>query len=250
MTRFADVLDRASERLGVPEPTRSRILLEMASDLEDSYRHHRDRGASEEEAVRLAEEAFGTSDEALTHLARIHAAGVGDLADWFSRSVGAWWARLLLVLLLGFEILLAVKILSTRAFFVFVSPFVWPIGVLAAATIAFTVWKLWQILGHHDDDLRRLRVGLGIPLFFAGASLLISGLGLLFHLQRFFHGNFERAPESLFMNFAGWMAEMSSMMVAGLVTAILAGLLWFVLSSLVSRAEIRRVDILLASTRA
>ena len=38
MSRFADVLQQASERLQVPEPSRTRILLEMASDLEDSFR--------------------------------------------------------------------------------------------------------------------------------------------------------------------------------------------------------------------
>ena len=98
-----------------------------------------------------------------------------------------------------------------------------------------------------DADVRRLRTGLGIPLFFAGASLGIAGLGFLYHLQRFFRLNANGAPESLFLNLAGWMISISSLMTVGLLTAILAGLVWFVLSRLVSRCEAREIESLLRS---
>jgi hypothetical protein len=75
---------------------------------------------------------------------------------------------------------------------------------------------------------------------------LISFSGLFYHLQRFFRLNFEKAPESLFMNFAGWMASMSSMMTIGLLVAILSALVWFVLSSAVARAEMQKMEALLA----
>jgi len=250
MSRFADVLSRARDQLELPEPARSRILLEMASDLEDSYQYFRARGADEEEALRLARETFGTSDEALAHLARIHAAGSNGVSDRFLQQVTTWWARILLVLLLGFEVVLSVKLLTTEAFFMNVSPFVWPIGFLALATIGFTVWKMWQIFSFRDEDRNRLREGLGVPLFFASASLVVALGGLLFHLQRFFRLNAKQAPESLFMNFAAWMATLSSMMVAGLLTAILAGFLWFILSRLVARIEVRQVEDLVSSTTA
>jgi hypothetical protein len=250
MSRFADVLSRARDQLELPEPARSRILLEIASDLEDSFQHFRSQGADEKEARRLAEETFGTSHEALERLARIHAAGSSGVSDRFLQQLTAWWARILLVLLLGFEVVLAVKVLTTKTFFVFVSPFVWPIGILAAATFGFTIWKLWQIFSFRGDDSGRLREGLGVPLFFATASLVVALGGLLFHLQRFFRINAENAPESLIVNFAGWMATMSSMMVAGLLTSILAGFLWFILSRLVSRIEVRRVEDIVGSTTA
>jgi hypothetical protein len=250
MSRFADVLRRAKDQLDVPEPVRSRILLEMASDLEDSYQHFRARGIDEDEACRLAEETFGTSPEALGRLARVHAAGASGVQHRFFQQLTTWWARILLVLLLGSEVVLAVKVLTTRTFWVFVSPFVWPIGILAAATFAFTTWKLWQIFSFKGDDTGQLREGLGVPLVFAAASLVVAMGGLLFHLQRFFRINADGAPESLFMNFAGWMATISSMMVAGLLTAILAGFLWFILTRLVARIEVRRVESLVGSTAA
>ena len=246
MNRFADVLKQARSRLLVPEPSRTRILLEMASDLEDSFQYHLSQGCDETEAAHRAKEAFGTSEEALEHLARIHQSGVGGLADRVSGQAGRLWEKILLVVLLGFEVLLAIKVLSDEAFFVNVSPFLWPISALALAAFALAVWKLYQIISRTDNDFRQLRSGLGALLFLAGSSLAVAGCGFLFHLQRFFRVNAEHAPESLFINFAGWMIQISSMMTIGLLTAILTALVWFVLSNLVARSERAEIDDLLA----
>ena len=50
------------------------------------------------------------------------------------------------------------------------------------------------------------------------------------------------------MNFAGWMVSISSLMVIGLLTAILAGLVWFVLSGLVVHSEAREMESLLQTS--
>ena len=248
MTRFANVVEQNRERLQIPEPARTRILLEIASDLEDSYQHYLEQGCDQEEATRRAEETFGTSEESVHLLERVYRAGVGGVGERFTQQIGTLWAKFLMVALLAFEILLAFRILSDRTFFVYPSPFLWPIAVLALAAFLFTIWKLVQIFSRPSADWRRLRTGLGIPLFFAGAALAVTALGFLFHMQRFFRLNWERAPETLFMNFAGWMATISSMMTIGLLTATLAGLLWFVLSWLVARSEAREIEGLLGST--
>ena len=245
MKRFADVLKQARDRLQVPEPARSRILLEMASDLEDSYQYYLSQGHAEDEATRRAEEAFATSEEALNHLARIHHSSRGGLAARVSGQAGAIWERILLLMLLAFEIWLAFKVLSNGSLFVHVSPFVWPIAGLALAAVGLTGWKLSQIFSRGGGDVRRLRSGLGVLLFCAGASLAVSGCGFLFHLQRFFRLNAGDAPESLFMKFAGWMIGISSLMTLGLLAAILIGLVWYALAGMVSRAEMREVDALI-----
>jgi hypothetical protein len=248
MTRFAKVLQQAEKRLRAPEPSRNRILLEMAADLEDSYQHFLAQGHDEAEAARRAEESFGFSDETLRLLERIHQPGFGSSAQRFFHHLGSIWAKILLVALLVFEVLLATRISADQSFFVHPSPFLWPVALLALAAILFTVWKLTQIFSRTGADVRRLRTGLGVPLFFAGASLLVSFLGFLFHLQRFFRLNAQGAPETLFMNFAGWMVSISSLMVIGLLTAILAGLVWFVLSGLVVHSEAREMESLLQTS--
>ena len=53
MSRFAGVLKRVSDGLDLPQPTRSRILLEMAGDLQDLYEHHLGQGMDEERAAQL-----------------------------------------------------------------------------------------------------------------------------------------------------------------------------------------------------
>ena len=51
MKRFARVLSEAQDRLKIPEPARTRILLEMASDLEDSFEFWVGKHVSEVEAA-------------------------------------------------------------------------------------------------------------------------------------------------------------------------------------------------------
>lgn len=245
MNPFSKILQEASDRLQIPEPSKSRILLEMASDLQDSYELYLSQGLDEAEAARKARETFGTSDEALKHLVHIHSSGLGSTADRLSGQVGTWWEKVLLVVLLLFEAFLALRVLSQEEFFRFVSPFVWPIAGLALIAVLLVVWKLRQIFSSSGTDAKHLRTGLGTLVFCAGASLVIAGSGFLFHLQRFFRANAETAPESVFMNFAGWMIGVSSMMTIGLLTAILVALVWFVLSGLVARAERRQIAALL-----
>jgi hypothetical protein len=246
MKRFAHVLSKAQEQLEIPEPFRTRVLLEMASDLEDSFEFHLSQGCDEAEAARRAEESFGTSEEALRHLTKIHESGIGGMQSRLSGQIGRPWEKALLVVIFAFEIWATAKVVSHEAFFMFVSPFVWVIGALALAAFLFTAWKLYQIFFEKGPDVRRLRSGLSTLLFFAGTSLAVTGCGFLFHIQRFFRANYEAAAESLFMNFAGWMATISFMMVLGLLVAMLTALIWYVLSNLVARAERREVEAVLA----
>lgn len=245
MKRFVRVLSEAQERLRVPEPSRTQVLLEMASDLEDSYQFHLSQGCDEAEAAQRAEEAFGTSDEALKHLSRIHETSLGGMQNRLSGQVGRPWEKVLLLAIVAFEIFAAVKIVSHKAFFMFLSPFLWPIAGLTLAALVLTAWKLYQIFFRKDPDVRQIREGLGALLFFAGASVAVTGCGFLFHIQRFFRLNYEMAPESLFMNFAGWMATISFMMILGLLLAMLTALIWFVLINLATRSERREVEALL-----
>ena len=64
MTRFTDTLTKLNDRLDLPQPVRSRILLEIASNLEALYPHFRGDGLCEEAARRQAVEHCDLSDEA------------------------------------------------------------------------------------------------------------------------------------------------------------------------------------------
>jgi hypothetical protein len=245
MSRFAGVLKKVSDGLDLPQPTRSRILLEMAGDLEDLYEYHRGEGLDEDQAARRAEEAFAASDEALKHLARIHEAN-GGFTDRFARQAGSWWEKALLVIWLLAVILVAKAVVTEVHFFVIISPFVWPIVGLAVAALLFTLWKLYALLFKKPPELRRLRSGLGVLLFLAAASLVVSLCGFFYHLRWYAFQTWEKAPETVFMMFANWTLAISSMMIIGLLTAIFTALAWFLLANLVARIENREADALLA----
>ena len=170
MNRFADVLNQARDRLDIPEPSRTRIVLEMASDLEDSYQYYLDQGHEEAEATRLAKEAFGTSEEALRHLSKVHGSSIGGIADRVSGQAGQVWARFLLVVLVVFEIWLAVLILTEEAFRVYVSPFVWPVAGLAVVAFAFTIWKLVQHLLENRARDQPIALGSGSSAVLLGSQ--------------------------------------------------------------------------------
>lgn len=72
MDRFAPALRRVAGELDLPRRARTAILLEMASDLEAVYEHHRGRGVPEEEAARRAEESVLASSEVIRRLGRLH----------------------------------------------------------------------------------------------------------------------------------------------------------------------------------
>ena len=57
MRRIAEVLKQVSDGLDLPQPTKSRILLEMAGDLEDLYQHHLSQGFDEAAAASTGERA-------------------------------------------------------------------------------------------------------------------------------------------------------------------------------------------------
>lgn len=56
MNPFNPLLKRINDKLDLSQPAKSRIVLEIAADLEDLYRIYRDRGLSEEEALHKAQE--------------------------------------------------------------------------------------------------------------------------------------------------------------------------------------------------
>lgn len=91
MEVFEPILRRAESELRVPEPSRSRILLEMASDLDDLYREYRAGGLAEEEARERSVRLLGASSEVISELHRTHASRVAGLLD---RLGGAQSSRL------------------------------------------------------------------------------------------------------------------------------------------------------------
>lgn len=155
MNRFSEILRQTSERLDLPQPEKSRILLEIASDLEDLYGLYRGQGLEEREAVRRAEEKLAVSDEALAELARIHESPFRRFLGRISEQAQTRWERVLLTALVVFIALFAGRELLSTELYHRASRFVWPVlGSAFAAALAAAI--LWFVL---NARCRRLCAG-------------------------------------------------------------------------------------------
>lgn len=139
--RFVPALRRISSELNLPEPTKSRLLLEMASDLEALYEHYRARGVDEEEAVRRTEEKILASPEVLQHLIAVHTRGY---QRWLSHAAGRMRLGFeLLLFTLGVLPMLAIAALTVIARVNGISPplLLWTLFLIGVAIATLTLWK-------------------------------------------------------------------------------------------------------------
>ena len=99
MTRFSKVLSDADARLAVQEPARSRILLEIAADMEDLHGEYLTRGLSDEAAQAAVVDHFDLSEEVLRELVRVHDVPLERSLEKISGQIRGTWSRVLMVLL-------------------------------------------------------------------------------------------------------------------------------------------------------
>ena len=237
MSRFADVLKDINGKLDLPQPEKSHILLEIASDLEDIYRAYRERGLGEEEARRRAEEKLDLSDEALRELVEIHQSGLRKFLGRISEQARSRWERVLLAMAVLLVAAYTGRHVLSADLYQQASRFVWSILLFALAAIVITIWQIYKLYMKKDHDTRTL--GDGLPwLLAAGAASLLSGLlGMMYELHRsalMAAGEVERSL--LFL--VQCALRCSAMMMVGLLTAIAIGIVWFVLMNKVRRIEI------------
>lgn len=152
MERFGRVLRRVDRCLEAPEPERSRILTELAGDLEDLYRAYRERGLEEAEAVREAEKWLSPSAEALASLRSLHLPAFERLLDRLS---GTTRGRVEL----GLVTLVSLMAVGSGVF-----------AVLRSGTLSASSVGLWIVAGLVAAGLG-IGVSLGYALFVRGDRL-------------------------------------------------------------------------------
>lgn len=182
MTRFGRVLRRAERRLEAPEPERSRILMEMAADLEDLYRTYRTRGMDESEARRRAEEWLAPSPSTLDSLRSVHVPTFDRLLD---RLGGTARGRFELGLVVAVSLLAAAGgVVATLRSEVLPgsSPGLWIVAGLTAHGLALGLRRGYSLFVRGDrlrpGFVRDLRPVLAAAVATALAGLAAGGLRL------------------------------------------------------------------------
>ena len=183
MSRFAEVLRRNSDRLDLPQPARSRVLLEIAADMEDVYALQRERGLDEAAAMREAVESCALSDEALAELARVHRGSVRRALDRISSGALRLWERLLLFLFFASACYMGGWLTKGARIARDSGPFAWPILLVAVIAPVVAIAKFYQLFLKQDHRWRGLQRGLA-PLL--GMALLLFFLRIYWKLARGF----------------------------------------------------------------
>lgn len=241
MGRFDRVLRRAERRLEAPEPERSRILTEMALDLEDLYRSYRDRGLGEAEARRRAETWLAPSPAALESLQTVHRPAFDRFLDRLGGTtrgrVELGLVALVSLLAVGGGVLSVLRSGALPAS----SPGLWIVAALGVGGLAVGLSQGFALFVRGERPgpgwRRRIRRVLAASAAAALAGLLAGVVRLTVTL----------APPEAEISSTLWaqVATASGVAAVGLSASLLLALLWLVLrarAAVVVRArrELRR----------
>lgn len=243
--RFAPVLRRLGDALEVPHPARSRILQEIAADLEGLYELYRSRGLSEDDAAARAESALALSPEMLHELVEIHTPAYRRLFGRFSERGRRRGERALLLMLVACMVLGGGTVLATQDVFADPSPFLWPVLTVGIGAAALAITKAFQLFVKKDHHPARLRSGLG-ALLVCAPVLVVTGLAGavadLYALAGALGGDVAD-PAMLAVR---WLRTTADLLSAATVLALAVGLAWYGLAARVAaieraESEIRRL---------
>ncbi|MBN1561471.1 hypothetical protein JW998_14565 [candidate division KSB1 bacterium] len=259
MNRFSSLLNSIHDRLHVPQPIKSRILLEIAADLQDAYDFYLERGHTEEQATQLAQERFLLDDAAIAELAAVHQPLVKRILDRFSLQMQSRWQRLILLLTLLTIVAVSGRVMLTSAFFVNSSPFVWPVWGISIAGLLLFLQKFYQLFLIKNHNLRTLRNGLGTLALLGLLSAVLGLCGYFYELLA--NGMRTVLPGGSLITVVCTVTDSakqiidihncyirtSTVMMASLFVAMLIGLLWYVLMNKIAKIEMAEAQSILST---
>lgn len=238
MGRFNRVLRRVERRLEAPEPERSRILAEMAADLEDLYRAYRERGLEEDAARRRATEWLAPSPEAVEGLRAVHTPWIEGLLGRLGGSTRGWVEAAALALLslaaagAGVGGVVRAGVLPAS------SPGVWAVAAVGAAGIGVACARGYALFVRGAGASRETLRGLRSILVAAAGSAVAGFLGAGLRLTT---GPGDAGDSAVGVPWSE-IATSSALATLGLSAALLLALVWLVLrvrADAVRRAVVR-----------
>jgi hypothetical protein len=245
VSRFDHVLRRAERRLSAREPDRSRILQEMAQDLEDLYGAYRERGLGEAESLRRAEAALGASAEVVDELGGLHAGMYERLFRRFSARRRHRVERVLLTALTLLAVAGGIFALAASPVLTSASPFLWPLLFIAAVSGWTAVARALALFtGPHRPGWSP-RSGLGALPALAALSLAVGALGATLELWDS-AGAAARAGTWDLLIILPYLGRAAELLTLALSLSLVVLLAWFQLHRRAAvieraRAELRRI---------
>ena len=244
MSRFNETLAEADSRLGVAEPARSRILLELAADMEGLFREYLERGVPEGEAEVKVKEHFQLSDETLRDLVRIHDTPLQRSLGGLARQLEGPWSRLLVVLLALSVVVASGTLLVQSQLYRDASALVWLLMPLLAMGVIWGGIRVVALLRARNEWRRDLSRG---PARLLALAVAIPGLSLVGLWIQLYSAavRIRGAPEEAMIHLVGWMHMASATLVVAFSGSLILAFIWFFLESRARRMEKRALASLL-----
>ena len=258
MNRFAPILKKINEKLDLPQPQKSRVILEIAADLEDLYKIYLNRGLDEDEAARRAAEKFDLDSKTLAELVTIHQSVFQKLFHGISANVQKWWERGVLAVVLLIILLLTFKVTMTLQFFTHASIFVWPMLAIFILIIVLFFVKTYKLFIKQAHSINKVRAGVPFILFLICINFILGTLGYIVELYASGADGYiltlwgvlmtrydVMKADSTNINIIQWHIKYASVALMNIAATVIAAVMWFILSSIVHKIEQDEVSYLL-----
>jgi hypothetical protein len=258
MRQFTPLLKSINDRLDLPQPTKSRIILEIAADLDDLYQLYLSRGLSEQEAAKKAEEKINLTDDALNELVEIHQSLIRKLLDKISAQAQSRWERVVFVLLLFFIVAISIQGIFSIQFFVQASTWIYPVLGIFLTAILISIPKFYQLYVKKDHRVERLRTGLSLIFGLGVFNLIVGVMGYVMELYlaadnallfvnhlAYIITTQERGSHQTLTDITTWMIKSSSLIMFTLVATIVIAFICYMLMNKVWKIERAEAAVLL-----
>jgi cation transport ATPase len=249
MSRFTPLLRKINDTLDLSPTVKSKILLEIAADIEDLYQFYLAEGFTEKEASIKTDEKFDMSDEVLSQLAAVHESLADKFFHKISEQTRTRFERITIFFVLICIALFSVHAIISTQFLSNAGIFVWPIlGVACTATVIY-IAKSYSFRVSNDHDIRQLRHGVSSLLILAAIGLATGIFGYCFEMYS--AGGYTILPGGAFIALTSlivpsgftlervieaFVRSASVGMLTTLVTIIVATM-WFILMKRITKIE-------------
>ncbi|MEJ2482165.1 MAG: hypothetical protein P8049_03360 [Gemmatimonadota bacterium] len=244
MNGFGPVLRSLSDRLDLPQPARSRVLIEVAADLADLEAAFLERGDSPEVARARAIERLDLSDDAIRELIRVHGSPLRRGLDRLGERGRRRWEKIAIAALLIFLLLGTRALLPSHRLVVDAGRGIWVVLAVAIPGLLLAISKAYLLWGRDEHDPPRLRRGLDTILALGGLTAA-TGFTLWWLGLREAARDSAVSPELAIAHLLDWLTRGSATVVLSLQLAILLGISWLVLAGRTARVERGEAELLL-----
>lgn len=245
MNEFSGHLRDIAARLSIPEPARSRVLLEIATDMEDLLDHHLESGVGREEAISAVEEQFDLSEDALRDLVEVHSSSCRGPLERISQQAQSSWERGVLVVVAVFVAVGLVTQMVQPGLFRAAGILTYVVLPVLALALGVGAWKgaaLFRV-----GNRLRMPIPRGGIRSLVTLALLLVGTGFAGVWIQLYRAGLQirEVPRLALVHLVDWLYASSATLVVALSGAVLTGLLWFSLEARATALEERAAQTLI-----